>query len=137
MMHISAGVFLRAADGQPNLDFACTFNYALVQLQVTTTVPAVGGTFSPEAPRTYQYDVNWNIPVDPNSVQAGDLSLSGIQGATVSSVTVLNNAMTTSFMINVPSGGSLTVTIPPGAITDAFGNPNAAFTGNYTVEGCQ
>ena len=84
-MHIPAGTLLRAADGQPNLDFTCTFNYALVQLQVTTTVPTVGGTFSPEAPRTYQYDVNWNIPVDPNSVQAGDLSLSGIQGATVSS----------------------------------------------------
>ena len=135
-MHISTGTLLRASDGRPNLDFACTFNYALVQLQVTTTVPAVGGTFSPEAPQTYQYDVNWNIPVDPNSVQASDLSLSGIQDATVNSVTVINNAMTTSFMINVPYGGSLTVTIPVGAITDAFGNPNAAFTGNYTVDGC-
>ena len=136
-MHILAGALLRASDGRPNLDFACTFNYASVQLQVTATVPAVGGTFSPAAPQTYQYDVNWNIPVDPSSVQASDLSLSGVQGATVSSVAVINNAMTTSFMINVPSGGSLTTSVAPGAITDAFGNPNAPFTGNYAVEGCQ
>jgi hypothetical protein len=135
-MHIPAGAFLRDSDGQPVSDFTCTFSYALAQLQVTATLPAVGGTFSPEAPRTYQYDVNWNIPVDPSSVQASDLSLSGIQVATVSSVAVINNAMTTRFTINIPYGGTLTSSIAPGAIADVFGNSNAAFTGNYAVEGC-
>jgi len=135
-MHIPAGAFLRVSDGQPNLDFTCTFSYALVQLQVTTTVPPVGGTFTPPAPQTYQYDVNWNIAVDPSSVQTADLTLSGIQGASVTSVTAVNNNMTTRFIVSVPFGGSLTASIAPGAITDTFGNPNAAFTGNYTVQGC-
>jgi len=31
-MHIPAGALLRVSDGQPNLDFTCTFSYALVQL---------------------------------------------------------------------------------------------------------
>ena len=30
----------------------------------------------------------------------------------------------------------MTASIGPGAITDTSGNPNAAFTGNYTVQGC-
>src|SRR5439155_9114988 len=29
--------------------------------------------------------------------------------------------------------GSLTVTLPAGAVTDTFGNPGAAFSGSYTV----
>jgi hypothetical protein len=33
-------------------------------------------------------------------------------------------------------GGSLTAHIAAGAITDTVGNPNADFSGNYTVEGC-
>src|SRR5207237_1214383 len=33
-------------------------------------------------------------------------------------------------------GGTLTANIAAGAITDPFGNPNASFSGNYTVSGC-
>ena len=67
-MHIAAGAFNRASGGDPVLDFTGTFRYALTLLQVTTTVPAVGGTFSPPAPGKYQYDVNFNEAVDPASV---------------------------------------------------------------------
>jgi hypothetical protein len=34
------------------------------------------------------------------------------------------------------SGTELTASIAAGAITDQFGNPGAAFSGNYAVEGC-
>src|SRR5262249_51407223 len=85
------------------------------------------------APGTYQYDVNWSEDVDPNSVATSDLQLSGIIGATVTNVSV--NGSTTTFTLNIPFAGTLTANIAAGAITDTFGNPNAEFSGSYTVEG--
>ena len=87
-MHIPAGAFLGDLDGDPVIEFQCTFRYDATLLAVTDTVPPVGGTFSPPAPGTYQYDVNWNEAVDPTSVQASDLTLSGNTGATVTNVEV-------------------------------------------------
>ena len=74
----------------PNFAFSCTFRYDAMPLQVTTTVPAVGGTFSPAAPNNYQYDVNFNEAVDPASVQTSDLTVSGNSGASVTGVTLIN-----------------------------------------------
>ena len=34
----------------------------------------------------------------------------------------------------ITTEGALTVTIAAGALTDAFGNPSPAFTGNYTLD---
>ena len=100
---------------------------------VIWTTPLVGGTFSPPAPGTYSYDVNFGQPVDPASVQPTDLTLSGIQGATVTGVTVINDNFTTEFTLDIPSGGRLTASIAAGAITDQFGQPNVAFSGSYAV----
>ena len=129
-MHIPAGAFNSASNGQPVLEFQCTFRYDATLLQVTTTDPPVGGTFS--GPATVMYDVNFNEEVDPNSVSTGSLQLSGT-AATVTNVQVINNNMTAEFTINFTGviGGTLTVSIPAGAITDQFGNPNAAFSGDY------
>jgi hypothetical protein len=102
-------------------------------LKVIWTTPLVGGTFSPPAPGTYSYDVNWNKPVDPASVQPTALTLSGIPGATVTGVNVINDNFTTEFTLDVPTGGSLTASIAAGAITAQSGQPNAAFSGHYTV----
>src|SRR5581483_11616855 len=134
-MDIPAGAILRASDGQGIFEFNCTFRFGTTQLAVTDTVPPVGGTFTPPAPGTYTYDVNWNMAVDPTSVQTSDLQLSGNTGATVTAVTVINSNMTTEFTLNISFGGSLTAHIGAGAITDTFGNPNADFSGSYTVEG--
>jgi hypothetical protein len=133
-MHIPAGAFNRASDGQPNFEFLCTFRYGTTQLQVTTTNPPVGGTFTGPGSRTY--DVNWNMAVDPTSVQTSDLTLSGVPG-TVTAVSVINANMTTRFTINFTGifSGTLTANIAAGAITDTFGNPSAAFSGNYNYVG--
>ena len=85
-MHIPAGAFTRASDGMPNFEFNCTFCYAVTPLQVTTTNPPVGGTFSPPAPGDYQYDVNFNQAVDPASVTTSDLTLTGNVGGSVTDV---------------------------------------------------
>ena len=129
-MHIPAGAFNSASTGQPVLEFQCTFRYDATLLQVTTTDPPVGGTFT--GPGTAMYDVNFNEEVDPNSVSTGSLQLSG-PAATVTNVQVINSNMTAEFTINFTGviGGMLTASIPAGAITDQFGNPNAAFSGDY------
>jgi hypothetical protein len=133
-MHIPAGAFNRASDNEPNFEFLCTFRYGTSQLQVTTTNPPVGGTFT--GPGSQTYDVNWNMPVDPTSVQDSDLQLSGV-AATVTGHSLSNGNMTVTFTINFTSifSGTLTASIPAGAITDTFGNPSAAFSGNYNYVG--
>ena len=135
-MHIDAGAFNQASNNDPVLEFNCTFRFTQEQLAVTDTDPPVGGTFTPPAPGSYTYDVNWNVPVDPASVATTDLTLSGNAGGSVTAVTVTNGNMTTEFTLNIAFGGSLTANIAAGAITDADGNPNAEFSGNYNVEGC-
>src|SRR5438876_2922228 len=112
-MHIPAGAFNSASNGQPVLEFQCTFRYDATLLQVTTTDPPVGGTFS--GPATVMYDVNFNEEVDPNSVSTGSLQLSGT-AATVTNVQVINNNMTAEFTINFTGviGGTLTASIPAG-----------------------
>src|SRR5438067_3580616 len=135
-MHIPAGAFNRASDNDPNFEFNCSFCYALTPLQVTTTNPPDGGTFSPAAPGDYQYDVNFNQAVDPASVQTSDLSLTGNLGGSVTNVQVINGNQTARFTVHFNFGGSVTASIGAGAITAVGCNSNAAFTGNYTVEGC-
>jgi hypothetical protein len=135
-MHIAAGAFNRASDNMPNFEFLCTFCYAVMPLQVTTTNPPVGGTFSPPAPGDYQYDVNFNQAVDPGSVQASDLTLTGNVGSSVTNVQVINGNQTARFTVHFNFGGSVTASIGAGSITAAGCNSNAAFTGNYTIAGC-
>jgi hypothetical protein len=133
-MHIDAGAIHQASNNDPILEFNCTFRFGQEQLTVTDTNPPVGGTFT--GPGNQTLDVNWNIPVDPSSVQASDLTVSGV-AANVTGVTVSPDNMTTTFTINFTSifSGAVTASISAGAITDGFGNPNAAFSGNYQYNG--
>lgn len=131
-MQMAAGSILRDPDGSPLLAFNGPFRYDATLLQVVSTVPPVNGVFT--LPGPFTYDVNFNEAVDPASVQAGDLQLSGIAGNSVLGVTVLPGNMTARFNINAPVEGTLTASIAAGAVTDAFGNIGAAFTGNYVVD---
>src|SRR6476661_4226764 len=133
-MNIPAGAFNRQSDNMPNFAFNCTFCYALTPLQVVSTVPPVGGTFSPPAPNTYNYDVNFNQPVDAASVQDSDLMVSGNSGPSVTGHSVSGSTVT--FTLHMNFGGTLTATLGTGAITANTCNGNAAFSGTYTVEGC-
>jgi hypothetical protein len=132
-MHLDAGAFTAASDGSPLVLFDGTFRYDVVQLQVTSTVPPVGGTFI--LPGPFTYDVNFNEPIDPASVQRTDLILRGLPGAVVTAVTVLPGNTTARFTISgITVEGIFTVDIAARAITDAFGNPGAAFTGTYSTD---
>jgi hypothetical protein len=133
-MNIPANSFTRVSDGMGNFEFNCSFCYVITPLQVTTTNPPDGGTFSPPAPGDYQFDVNFNQAVDPASVDTSDLTLTGNAGGSVTAVTV--NGNTAQFTVHFTFGGSVTASIGAGAITAEGCNGNAAFTGNYTVQGC-
>src|SRR5947208_3059066 len=135
-MDIPANAFNRQSDGQGNFAFHCTFCYDTAQLQVTTTVPPVGGTFSPPAPGDYQYDVNFNMAVDPASVQTSDLTLTGNAGGSVTAVQLVNGNATARFTLHFNFGGSVTASIGAGSITAHTCNGVAAFSGDYSVQGC-
>ena len=136
-MHIPAGAFNQASNNDPVLEFNCTFRYDATLLAVTDTVPPDGGTFHPPGPASYTYDMNFNEPVDPASVQTSDLHFSGVPGYKRDNVQMINGDMTAEFTIQINSifSGTLTINLPAGAITDQFGNANAAFTGNYEYVG--
>src|SRR5215831_7783747 len=131
-MSIPAGAFVGAVTGNPVAAFTGTFRFDTLLLQVVATAPPIGGVFT--LPGPFTYDVTFNEPITPASVQPGDLQLSGIAGSTVTAASVLPGNTTARFTINVPSEGALTASIQAGAITDAFGNPGAAFTGGYIVD---
>ena len=84
---------------------------------------------------TISYDVNFNQAVDPASVQTSDLTLTGNVGGSVTNVQVMNGDTTAHFTVHFVNGGSVTASIGAGAITANGCNTNAAFSGNYTVEG--
>jgi hypothetical protein len=100
---------------------------------VASTVPAVGGTFSPPAPGDYSYDVIFNQNIDAASVSTSDLTVTGIAGS-VTAVSVSGN--TAHFTVHFDFGGPVTASIGAGQITANGCNGNAAFSGNYTVSGC-
>jgi hypothetical protein len=131
-MSIPAGAFTSAAAGDPVAAFTGTFRYDVLLLQVVATAPPVGGVFTLPSPLTY--DVTFNEPINPASVQPGDLQLTGIAGSTVTAASVLPGNTTARFTLNVPTEGAITASIPAGAITDAFGNAGATFTGGYVVD---
>ncbi len=133
-MAMAAGAILRDPDSNPLNAFTGTFRYDTLLLQVVSTVPPFpNGVFT--LPGPFTYDVNFNEPVDPASVQTADLMLSGIAGANVSGVTVLPGNTTARFTLSgITVEGTLTASIAAGLVTDAFGNPGAAFSAMYGVD---
>lgn len=114
--------------------FSSTFRYDAVLLGVTSTnPPSPNGVFN--LPSPFTYDVQFNEAINPTSVQASDLMVSGIPGASVSNVTVLPGNTTVRFTLTgITSEGNLTTALAAGAITDQFGNAGAGFSGTYLVD---
>src|SRR5262249_55933031 len=93
-----------------------------------------GGVFT--LPGPFMYDVTFNEPVNPATVQASDLTLGGITSGSVTGVAVLPGNTTARFTISgVTIEGTPTASIVSGAITDAFNNPAfTAFSASYQVD---
>ena len=123
-------------DGDPtsgNAAFNATFHYALQPLLVSSTSPAAGSTLL--LPGPFTINVTYNQAVDPASVKTSDLVLSGAPGGVVTSATVLPGNTTVRFTLDgFTTDGPLSLEIPAGAITDAFGDPGPAFSTSYVVD---
>jgi hypothetical protein len=132
-MHIAAGAFNRVSDNGPVAAFDGTFSYDALQLQVVSTVPPYpNGVFT--LPGPFNYDVTYNEAIAGGSLDTTDLSLSGLPGATVTGVTLLNETTARFTIGGVTTEGTLTANIAAGTILDSFGNPNAAFSATYQVD---
>src|SRR5262249_20488852 len=120
-------------DGAPSRGTAAlnaTFRYDAVPLAVTATSPPVGGTFTLPAPLTYV--VTFNEPITAASVGTDDLTLSV---GTVTAAVASGPNEATYTIGGITPRGLVTITLGPGKVPDAFGNPNpAAFAGSYALD---
>lgn len=124
-MAMAAGAVQRS-DGLGVQAFADSFRYDAVVMHVDSTVPS--GMAQP--PLT-AIDVHLNEAVDPASVDAGDLRLSR---GSVTGATVLD-PQTIRFLVGgLDSEANITIQMPAGALTDAFGNPSAGYFGALELD---
>jgi hypothetical protein len=126
-MHIDSGAFTSASDGTGLREFNGTFRYDVVLMHVTSTDPADG---SPIIPPANTLDLNFNEVYDFASVQTSDFIVNQGYVSEVSQVDADTLRLTFS---DINADGTLTVSMPAGAMTDVYGNRGASFFGSYTV----
>ena len=123
-----------ATQARALLAFTGGFFFDQVPLVIESTDPAPASTFT--LPGPFTLDVNFNEPINPLSVQVSDLTLSGIPGASVTDVSVINADLTARFTIDVSLEGVLNAKIAVGSVMDTFGNPNTSqFSADYIFDG--
>jgi methionine-rich copper-binding protein CopC len=127
-MSLPAGSVKGAGDEVGNIAFAASFYYTAVQLAVSATSPAVGSVLV--APIT-DLVVQFNKAFDPYSITAGAFQLS--QGTVVSAKPITSQTVDLT-LSGITQDGTVTLTIPAGAIRDTHEVPNAAFSGTYIVQ---
>jgi protocatechuate 3,4-dioxygenase beta subunit/methionine-rich copper-binding protein CopC len=127
-MSLPEGAVKGLGDQAGNAAFSANFLYVQTQLEVTGTSPAVGSVLA--APVT-DIVVQFNKAFDPYSVSSSDFQVS--QGAVVSAVPLTSKSIDLT-LSGVTQDGTLTLTLPDGAILDDLGVGNVAFTGTYSVD---
>jgi protocatechuate 3,4-dioxygenase beta subunit len=127
-MSLPADSVKGASDEVGNVAFSASFFFVYTQLQVTATSPAVGSILTP--PIT-DLVVQFNKAFNPYTISTSDFQLS--QGTVVSAVPLKDNAVDLT-LSGITQDGTLTLTIPAGAILDQYGVGNQAFTGTYIVQ---
>ncbi|CAN5586180.1 hypothetical protein BH11PLA2_BH11PLA2_46040 [soil metagenome] len=125
-MQMATGAVARASDANPLQVYLSSFRYESLPLAVTSTTPTSGSISDPMG----FFDINLNEPVDPASVDTGDLRLSAGYDT---GFTLLNGNTTIRFAIPAVEA-TFTASIPAGALTDIFGNPSVAFSGTYSLD---
>ncbi len=126
-IHMDAGA-VEAASGDPVKALNATFRYDVTLMQVTSTNPAAGSTIL--LPAT-TLDLNFNEAYALASVQTSDFIVN--QG-TVASFTQVDADTVRLTLSGVTAEGTLTLTLPAGAMTDVYGNAGAAYSANYTLD---
>jgi subtilisin family serine protease len=127
-MAIAEDSFARISDGDGVGAFNASFRYDAVLMAVVSTVPADGSLV--QLPLT-SILLNFNEPYDPASVDTGDL---GLNMGTVVGFNLID-ADTVEYLIDgLNSEGTLLINVVAGALTDAFGNPMAPYSGSLLLD---
>ena len=127
-MSMAAGAMTKLSDSSPSVAFSGTFRYDAVVMQVASTNPANGAGVA--LPLT-SIDVTFNEPYAVASIGASDLVLS--QGSVLGAAVV--NATTARYTVSgLNTEGVITISMAAGAVTDTFGNPMQAYSGNFTTD---
>ena len=128
VIQIGAGTILRAADGDPIDHWQATFYYDLVSLAVISATPSEAEIL-PAPPA--QIILDFNEPIDAPSVGVDDLLLSvGV----VTSATVVDDDTVAYAVDGLPREGTVTYTLPEGAIRDSHGIPGPAYVGQFALD---
>lgn len=112
----------------PGDRYGAVFSYDALQLAVSSTSPAAESTVS--APFT-TIDWTFNEPYNASTLSVSDVTTS--QG-TVTAVTALDSTHARFTLSGVTTEGTLTLSMPANAVTDASGFGNAAFSENLYVD---
>ena len=108
--------------------FGATFGFDDLLLAVTSTDPAVGSTI---VLPLLSLVVNFNEPINPSSVEPGDLILS--QGSAYA-VNIIDTDSVEFLLQGIIAEATLTATIPAGVILDQFGFGNVEFVGTFELD---
>jgi len=121
-MSVAQDAFL-GTNGSGVSPWIANFRYDQTLLAVNATTPADGAIVP--MPLT-SIDLLWNESLTGASVDAGDLLLS--RGSASSGSLTSPNASSYA-LSGLTEEGSVFLTVPDGATTDAFGNPNIGYSG--------
>ena len=111
----------------PGDEFTGTFNYDITPTAVASTNPLVGSFVS--SPFT-RIDLHFTSPLDPATVSPSNLTIN--QGS-VTAATIIDASTVEYTMSGVVTGGTVTLTLPQGALLDTNENPVLGFIGNYVI----
>jgi protocatechuate 3,4-dioxygenase beta subunit/glutamine cyclotransferase len=129
-MNLPAGSVEGANDLQFNhAAFNSSFFFVYQQLAVVATSPPVGSVL--KIPGDVDLVVQFNEAFDPYAINAGDFEVS--QGY-VSNAKVLTPEAVDLTISGMTQDGTMTLTLPAGALKDSFGVPNLAFSGTYITD---
>ncbi len=126
-LSIAAGAIQRQGDAGGIAAFAGTFRYDSLTTQVIATSPVSG---SIAAPTLSEIDLFFNEVVDIASLQTSDLRLSA--GTVVGLLPLGSQAVR--FLVSGLTETNLSMSLADGALTDLFGNPCAAWSGNLVLD---
>jgi hypothetical protein len=126
-MSIAAGSITRQTDGAPMAAFNASFRYDVLVIAVTSTAPANGSTVTLPLP---SLTVHFNETYDSSSISRSNLTLG--QGS-VSSFVLVDSQTVTYNLAGMTNGGTLTISMAAGAVTDTFGNPSASYSGSLVL----
>ncbi len=126
-MTVAAGLISSATGDPRNLAFSASFRYDAVVITIDSTTPANGSiTTLPFTSLT----AHFNEAFDPATIGNANLTLS--QGS-ITGFSIVDAQTVTYTVTGATNPGTELITMDPGAVTDAFGNPGGAYAGSLIL----